>query len=126
MVSTSLPITNPCAAQQTQPSSNAAAAVKRRVAQLSPGDKISVVRRDAPEAFGTYLAMSDDDFSFYDVDLKTDVHLKYESVRRVKNGYGGYNTVRHRHTDRTKGLVITAAIVVGVAVVLGVALSKDK
>ena len=81
---------------------------------------------DAPEEFGTYLAMSEDEFSFYDVDLKTDVHLKYESVRRVKNGYGGYNTVRHRHTDRTRGLLVTGAIVVVVAVVLGVALSKDK
>jgi len=100
-------------AQQTQSLSKDALNVKQQVFALAVGAHISVVRRGAPEEFGTFVSAEDSAFTFYDVDTKTEVHLKFEEVRKVKNGYGGYNSLRQRHVDRDKSHIIGIAIVGG-------------
>lgn len=97
-------------AQQTAPLSKKEAAVKRKVDQFAPHAHISVIPIDSEEEYGQFVSSDRQSFTFYDIDRKTEVTLKYAEVRKVKNGYGGYNSVQNRHTDRTKALLICLAV----------------
>lgn len=58
-------------------------------------------------------------FTFHDVDQNTDVTASYADVKKVKNGYGGYNTLTQKHTDHTKAFVaigIAAGLIIGIIV----------
>ncbi len=113
-------------AQQSPAPSKQAAAVKRKADQLQPGTPISVVRVSAPEQFGTFISKNDDGVTFYDADLKAPVTLAYVEIRKIKDGYGGYNTIQHRHTDRTRGLIVFAVVMAALGALIGaVAASKD-
>ena len=105
-------------AQQAASLSPRAAAVKQKADYLSAGDRISVVRIDADEEFGTFVANDQEGFTFHDVDRKTDVTLKYDTVKKIKNGYGGYNSINHRHVDRRRNLIVAAVVVVGLVVLI--------
>lgn len=105
-------------AQQVAPLSAKAAAVKQKADHLSPRAPISVVRLDADEEFGTFLSNDQEGFTFYDIDRRADVTLKYETVKKIKDGYGGYNYAVHRHVDRERNLVIAAVVLGGLAVLL--------
>jgi hypothetical protein len=106
-----LPLTG--LAQQGPTLSKRAEGVKNKVIALAPNDRISVIPLQDQEEYGTLLSHDEDAFTFYDVDRKANVTLRYTDVRKVKSGYGGYSSVTRRHTDHTKAVVI-ALIVVGV------------
>jgi hypothetical protein len=113
-------------AQQTSAPTNAEAAIKRKADSLAPGAHISVVRVHAQEEFGDFVFNDQQGFTFHDIDLKTDVTLKYSDVRKIKDGYGGYNSVQGRHTDRTKGLIVGAILIGTLVALIGtVAAAKD-
>jgi hypothetical protein len=97
-------------AQQTPPVSKREAAVRHKAAALAPQAPISVVRIGADEEYGRFLSCDENGFTFYDIDSKTNVTLPYSAVKKIKDGYGGYNTIRGRHTDRTKGLIVVLAV----------------
>jgi hypothetical protein len=107
-------------AQQAALSKNAAS-VKRKVSTLSPHAPVSVVPIHAHEEFGEFISSGDETFTFYDVDRKSDVTLRFDEVRKIKDGYGGYNSVQRRHTDHTKGLVITLVVIGGLGVLIAAA-----
>ena len=100
-------------AQQTTTLSQRASNIRRKVEQLTPGAHVSVVPVHAPEEFGNFVSSDDRVFTFYDVDQKANVVLHYEDVKKIKNGYGGYNSIRWKHTDPSKRLI-------GALVALGV------
>lgn len=114
------------AQQAGAPLSKQAQAVKRKADQLQPRAPISVVRVHADEEFGEFVSSAAEGFTFYDIDRKGDVTLRYTEVRKIKDGYGGYNSVRGRHTDRTKGL-IAAVVILGAlgGLLIAVATAKD-
>lgn len=60
------------------------------------------------------------------MDRKTEVTLKYAEVRRIKDGYGGYNSVRGRHTNRTKTIVIVVAVAGALGALIGAAASAKN
>jgi hypothetical protein len=90
-----------------------AAAVKHKVEALAPDAPVNVIPVQAEEEYGRFVSSDEQGFTFYDVDRKTNVTMRYLDVKKVKEGYGGYNSVRGRHTDHTRALVVTL-IVVGV------------
>lgn len=104
-------------AQQPPLLSKWANEVKAKVDQLSPRARISVIPVQGEEEFGTYISNDSSRFTFYDVDQKMDVTLKYEEVRKMKEGYGGYNHLRRRHTDHTKAIVV-GVVLAGVLLAL--------
>ncbi len=113
-------------AQQPGSPSKTAIRIRAKVETLSLQDHISVIPVQGEEEFGVFVSRDVDGFTFYDVDRKTDVSFRYEDVRKVKDGYGGYNHLRRRHTDRTKALV-AGGVVVGalVALIVAVAAARD-
>lgn len=113
-------------AQQPASLSKRAAAIKRKVDSFSPSAHISVVPFNGNEKFGTLVSSGQDSFTFYDVDQKTNISMTFGDVRKVKSGYGGYNSIQKRHTDRTKGILVTTIIVAGVVGGLLIALVSAK
>jgi hypothetical protein len=60
------------------------------------------------------------------VDSHVQVTLKYVDVKKIKDGYGGYNSFRQRHTDRTRAMVIGVVVVGALVALVAVAASvKD-
>ncbi len=96
-------------AQQLTPLSKKDAAIKRKVDQLAPHAPISVVPINQG-GVRSFVSSDEHGFTFYDIDRKAEVTLKYAEVRKVKNGHGGYNAIQQRHTDRTKALLIVLAV----------------
>ena len=90
--------------QQVVPLSKEVAAVKRKADTLTPDAPISVIPIHAEEEYGNFVSSNAEEFTFYDVDRKAEVTLKYAEVRKIKDGYGGYNSIRGRHTDRTRAI----------------------
>jgi hypothetical protein len=102
-----LAVTTVVHAQQVgAPLSKQALAVKRKAERLTPHAPISVVPIHADEEFGEFVSHDAESFTFYDVDRKVPVTHQYADVRKIKDGYGGYNSARGRHTDRTRAMVI--------------------
>ena len=97
-----------------------------RVARLSPETHITVIPLQGEEEFGKFVSSTDADFTFFDVDRKSNVTLRYSTVRKIKEGYGGYNSFQHRHTDRTRGLIVVA-VAIGVlgGLIAAVAVAKN-
>jgi hypothetical protein len=119
-------VTLTSSAQQALPLSKKAAAVKRKADTLTPRAEISVIPIHAEEEYGNFVSGNAEGFTFYDVDRKIEVTLKYADVRKIKDGYGGYNSLRGRHTDRTKATIVAVAVIVGLGALIGaVAAAKD-
>lgn len=113
-------------AQQVTPLSKKAAAVKRKADTLSLNSHISVIPVNGEEEYGNFVSRDAEKFTFYDVDRKTEVTLKYADVRKIKDGYGGYNSVRGRHTDRRKALIVALVVVGALGAVIGAAASAKN
>jgi hypothetical protein len=113
-------------AQQVTPLSKLAAEVKRKVDTLSLHSPISVIPKQGEEEFGDFLSRDAEGFTFYDVDRKTEVSFKYADVRKIKDGYGGYNSTRGRHTDHTKTIIIVVAVVGALGALIGAAASAKN
>jgi hypothetical protein len=108
-------------AQQGPTLSKKAEAIKRKVDSLAPQAPISVIPVQGPEQFGRFLSKDEEGFTFRDVDRNIDVTHKYADVRKVKKGYGGYNSAQGRHTDHTKGIVISAIVIGALGALIGAA-----
>jgi len=67
-----------------------------------------------------------EDFTFYDVDGKAEVTLKYADVRKIKDGYGGYNSIQGRHTDRTKAVLVGVAVMAALGAAIAAAASAKN
>lgn len=97
-------------AQQIAPISKREAAIRQKAASLALEAPISVVPLHAPEEFGTFSGRDAQGITFYDIDSKLTVSLPYSEIRKIKNGYGGYNGIHHRHVDRTHDYIAIAAV----------------
>jgi hypothetical protein len=85
-------------------------AIARKVASLPLHAKISVIPLDGPEQYGEFLSNDSEGFTFRDVDRQAEVTFNFAEVKKIKNGYGGYNSFAGRHTDRTKNLIFSACV----------------
>ncbi|HEY2467812.1 MAG TPA: hypothetical protein VGI45_08215 [Terracidiphilus sp.] len=101
--------------------SKKAEAIKHKAATLAANAPISVIPLHGAEEFGVFLSSSQEDFTFRDIDRKIDVTMKYSEVRKLKGGYGGYNSIQGRHTDRTKAIVVTLAVLGALGALIGAA-----
>jgi hypothetical protein len=79
-----------------------------------------------PSYHGDLREAGDYSFSFYEVDEKRTRMVGYEDVKKVRRGYGGYNSVSGRHVDPLHSRVAVIALLgTLVAIVVAVALAKS-
>jgi hypothetical protein len=113
-------------AQQTSPLSKKAAEIKRKADTLSPHSAISVIPIHGEEEYGNFLSSGAEELTFYDVDRKAEVTLKYAEIKKIREGYGGYNSLRGRHTDRTKTTIVVVAVVGALGALIAAAASAKN
>jgi hypothetical protein len=95
-----------------------AAKIKQQVTVLAKGAPIRVDRRGADEEYGTFVSSDESELVIFDVNTKIEVHLKFEDVRKVKDGYGSAKSSPHRRVPYPVRLLIGAVIVCGLIVAL--------
>jgi hypothetical protein len=116
-----------CQAQQTlAPLSAHARKIQTKIQAMPVGKRLTVILKDHTEYHGSLSASHDTGFTVQEVDLKQEIAVHYEDVKKLRNGYGGLNTVTERHVDPVRSKIIVIAIVGTVAVILLVALAHDK
>ena len=112
----------------TSPSSQrdtASQKVVREVEKVHLGGKLTVRMMDGTEYHGHLQAITSNDFTFNEVDLKRTLTLPYSEVVQVSKNYGGKGIGGKRVNPKRSLIVVT--IIVGVFVtVLAVAIAKDK
>ena len=96
--------------QQSPALSKHAEMVKRKIGNLAPNAHISVIKVQGEEQYGNFQSGDTLSFTFLDVDRHENVTLRYEDVRKIKNGYGGENSLHRKHTDHTKAIIITVVV----------------
>ena len=106
--------------------SKRALAAREKVIHLPQHAKISIIKVHGPEAFGTLGSCDTSTFEFYDVDRKMNVTVSYEDVKKVKEGYGGYNSATRTHVDRRSGLIVMCAVFAGIAALIATAVVSMK
>jgi hypothetical protein len=116
-----------CQAQQvTEPLSTHAQKVQTKIDGVSAGAPLTVILQDKTEFHGNLLSSDHAGFALDEIDLKKQIHVRYEDVKKLRNGYGGMNHATGRHVDPVRSKVIVIAVVGGVIAVLIAALATDK
>jgi len=81
-----------------------------------------------PSYHGDLREPRDDSFSLYEVDERQTLTIGYEDVKKIRRGYGGYNSVSGRHVDPLHSRIAVIALLgglVAILVVTAVALGKS-
>lgn len=103
----------------------AAAKVRTQVQDLPVGGAVTVNMLNGEEYYGRIKSIEPESFSIREVDLKTDLTLRYENVKRVRKDYGrrGFNGKRI-HPRRS---LIATVIFIGALLALVIGLvASDK
>ena len=80
-----------------------------------------------PSYHGDLLDARDDSFSLYEVDERQTLTIAYEDVKKIRRGYGGYNSISGRHVDPLHNRIAVIAVLGGlVVIVLVVAVELGK
>ena len=99
--------------------------LKKQVEKIGIGRKITVIRLDEREFYGSISSIEADGFQIDEVDLKQTVSFKYTELKKVRKDYGGKNYAVGKRVNKRRSLIITAAFIGGLALLLGIGLS-DK
>jgi hypothetical protein len=99
--------------------------LKKQVEKIGVGGKITVIRLDKNDFYGTVTNIEPDSFQIKEIDLKQTLTFKYTEVKKIKTGDGQKNLITGKRKNPKKGWLIGVAIFGTLAAVLAVALSDD-
>ncbi len=114
---------NPPSMQQVQAA--ALEKLKKEVEKIGIGKKITVIRLDEREFYGSVSNIEADGFQIDEVDLKQTLSFKYTELKKVRKDYGGKNYAVGKRVNPRRSLIVGAAFIGGLFLILGIALS-DK
>ncbi|MBX7173483.1 MAG: hypothetical protein K1X72_21120 [Pyrinomonadaceae bacterium] len=101
--------------------------VKDEITKIGRFGEITVIDNDGKEFYGSVLEINDNSVKIHEVDLKADMEIKYERIKKIRKGYGdakAWNGKRIPTRKHILGLVIGAAAIIAVPVII-LATSKD-
>jgi hypothetical protein len=107
------------------PLNTAVQKVMNQVKKIPIGGKLTVLKMDGTEYHGHLQAVSSQDFTFVEVDLKQTFTFPYSEVEKVSKNYGGKG-IGGKRVNPKRSLIVGTVIVGVVVTVLAVALAKDK
>jgi len=119
--------TSLCTAQQaTITLSPSAQKIRQKVRALSAGAEVTLLMKRRPEYHGDLISAGDLNLLLYEVDEKRKIEVSYEDIKKVRRGYGGYNTISGHHVDLVRRRIAVIALgAVLVAIGVAVAATKD-
>lgn len=108
------------------PLSPSAVRIRAAIRALPPGREVTILMKGRPSYHGDLREAGDYSFLLYEVDEKRTRMVGYEDVKKVRRGYGGYNSVSGRHVDPLHSRIAVIAVLgTLVAIVMAVALAKS-
>lgn len=100
--------------------------VRSCVLAFPTDQKLTILLKGKPSYHDDLREADDHSLLLYEVDEKRISIIGYEDVKKVRRGYGGYNSVTGQHVDPLHSRIAVIAVVGGlVAIMLAVALAKD-
>lgn len=118
--------TNPANPNQTkQVQGNKAEKLKKRVEKIGVGGKITAVKLDGRDFYGSVSNIEPDGFQMVEVDSKQTLGFKYTELKKIHEGDGERNLITGKRNNPRRGWLYVAAIAGTLAVILAVGLS-DK
>ena len=108
--------------------SSKAVKIKQDVEKIGVAGNITVYMPDGHEYYGSVSRAGADDFAVNDIDLKREVTVRYDEVKKVRSGYGTGpgRTINGKRVHPHTKLITTLAIVGGLIVLVFVAVASDK
>ena len=86
--------------------------IRQRVEKIGIGHRITIIRFDGIEHYGTVRAISASGVEIAEVDIKTVVIDDYVDIKKVRKGYGGINWISGKRPNPMWGWIAAAAIFV--------------
>jgi hypothetical protein len=108
----SVPATTPGTSQPTPALPKHAEQVRQRVEKIGVGQRITIVRYDGIEHYGTVRMLTPTFVEVAEVDIKSNVVDAYVDIKKVRKGYGGTNWVSGKRPSPVWGWIAAAAIFV--------------
>lgn len=99
--------------------------LKKQVEKIGIGGKITVIRVDQRDFYGSVSNIEADGFQMIEVDLKQTVSFKYTEIKKIKTGDGEKNLITGKRVNPRRGWLYGLAIFGTLFVILAVGLS-DK
>jgi hypothetical protein len=99
--------------------------LKKQVEKIGIGRKITVIRLDNREFYGSVSSIEADGFEIDEVDSKQTISFKYTELKKVRKDYGGKNYAVGKRINKNRGLIIASAVLGGLILLLVIGLS-DK
>jgi hypothetical protein len=112
--------------QSNQTLSSQAEKIKRQVEKFGIGKDVTVILIDNREYYGAIGNIEADGFQIAEIDLKQRVSFRFSEVKKVRKGYGGWNSAAGKRVNPRTNLIAGIAVLGGLALLLGIALSQDK
>jgi hypothetical protein len=73
--------------------------IMHAVFNVGVGQRITVYLRDGQTLHGTVAEIREDDFKLAEVDVRQSFTIRYDSVKKIRSGYGGVNIFTGRTTN---------------------------
>lgn len=99
--------------------------IKKKVEKIGVGEKITVVKLNGQDFYGSVSSIEADDFQIVDVDTKQIHQFKYSEVKKIHPGDGERNLITGKRNNPRRGWLYGAAILGGILILTVIGLS-DK
>lgn len=90
-----------------------AVSIRAKVSKLAPHTPLTVITTDGAKMHGTLQAESEREFTIDDVISATAVTIRYETVRKIKVGYGQQNAHHGSHRRQIVVIIVASALLGG-------------
>jgi hypothetical protein len=95
--------------------------IKSDVGKIGVLQKVTVIFKDGSESYGTISSIGQDRFSINEVDLRREIEIGYDEVKKVRKNYGGRGFLGKRPNPMwgwIAGIVLIGTLL-GLAIALG-------
>jgi hypothetical protein len=100
--------------------------VKERIVKIGLGQDVTIVRRDRQEFYGRIERIEDELVVIYEVDLKANLEIHFEQIKKVSKGYGNSRAWNGKRIPPKKHMI---GLIIGIGVlilpIILIANSKD-
>ena len=100
--------------------------IRQQVGKIGNLNNVTVSMRDGHEYYGSITQIGREDFSVQEVDLNREITLRYQDVKKVREGYGTTRNLYGRRIHPRTKLIVTLAVVGGLIALVFVAVASDK
>ncbi len=100
--------------------------IRQQVGRIGVLGTITVDVRGGPRYYGSVSRIGSDDFSIDEVDLRREITLRYNEVKRVRADYGATRNIRGQRIHPRTRLIVMLAVVGGLLAVVFIAVASDK